>query len=62
MQNCYSKQMLSLTPPYLFVFTEDSALLSKENVNGSFVVIFQWSSHHQVIEAIAIQIRDGSQC
>lgn len=46
---------------YLFVFTQNSALLTKENINGSFVVIFQWSSHHQVIEAIAIQIRDRSQ-
>lgn len=47
---------------HLFVFTQYSALLTEEHINGSFVVIFQWSSHHQVIEAITIHIGHGSQC
>lgn len=46
---------------YLFVFAQYSVLLTKEHVYGSFVVILQRGPHHQVIEAIAVQIRDGSQ-
>lgn len=53
---------LSFHLTHLFVFTQYSALLTEENINGSFVVVFQRRSHHQVIEAIAVHIRHGSQC
>ncbi|TNN64893.1 hypothetical protein EYF80_024891 [Liparis tanakae] len=38
-----------------------SVVLAEENIDGSLVVVFQRGSHHQVIEAIAVQIWHGSE-
>lgn len=46
---------------YLLVLAQDPVLLAKENINGSSVVVFQRRSHHQVVEAVAVQVGDGSQ-
>lgn len=46
---------------YLFVFAQYSVLLAKKHIDGSFVVILKRGPHHQVVEAIAIQVRDGGQ-
>ncbi len=42
---------------YLFVFGLNAVLLTVEEIDGSLVIVFQWCTHHQLTEAVAIQVR-----
>lgn len=57
----HSPVQLSFEHTYLLVFAQYSALLAEENINGSFVVVFQRGSHDQIIEAVTVQIGHRSQ-
>ncbi len=41
---------------YLFVFGLDAVLLAVEEIDGSLVIVLQWCTHHQLTEAVAIQV------
>lgn len=47
---------------YLLVIRVDVNAVSMVDVDGPPVLVLQWGSHHQVAEAVVIEVRSSRQC